>query len=103
MRTLRLLLVTLLLGAYVSCNINDNQKIRVEIVNGLDGEVGFLSGLFIGENALKGNYNKKELYAIKYALSDKVLKRGELSEKLMKKLRNSKDLDKIINYGFIVK
>ena len=46
---------------------------------------------------------KKELYAIKYALSDKVLKRGELSEKLMKKLRNSKDLDKIINYGFIVK
>ncbi|MBR5532006.1 MAG: hypothetical protein IKU59_01670 [Bacteroidales bacterium] len=79
------------------------REIMKEIANGLDGKVGFLYSLFVGENSLNGEYNKKELYAIKYALSDKVLEKGELPKNVMNELRESKDLDKIINYGFTVK
>lgn len=62
-----------------------------------------LSGLFSGENALQGNYSKKQLNKLKHALEDKVLSEDEVNNPILRKARNNGDLIRLRNAGIEVK
>lgn len=62
-----------------------------------------LSGLFSGENALQGNYSKKQLNKLKDALKDNVLSEDEVNNPILRKARNNGDLIRLRNAGIEVR
>lgn len=74
-------------------------KIRDEIANSLAASNPAMAGLFSGENALQGNYNKRQLNKIKDALSDGKITEGELSGAILRKARANGDLVKMRDSG----
>ena len=61
-----------------------------------------LAALMTGENALKGNYKKKELDAIAEALADGQLTGGELNDRLLRKMAKKGDFETISSQGYNV-
>ena len=91
-------------GSVVTGSIQDAQKrhrnkFRKEIADNLYASMPQLASLFDGENAIQGNYSKKQLKKIQNALSDGTLDEDELSGSLIKKLKANDDLKRIQNAG----
>lgn len=78
-------------------------KIREQISSNLDASMSHLSGLFVGENALQGNYSESQLNKIKEILQDNKIDESELSgfsgRWLKRLLRNNGDLTRMRDAG----
>ena len=61
-----------------------------------------MADLFSGENALQGNYNKKQLEKLNEALQDGTLTDNELNSRILRKARNNGDLYRIREAGINV-
>lgn len=61
-----------------------------------------MANLFSGENALQGNYNKKQLEKLNEALKDGTLSDNELNSPILRKARNNGDLHRIREAGINV-
>lgn len=61
-----------------------------------------LANLMTGENALRGDYKKKDLDKIAEALKDGTLTAGELNDRILKKMTKSGDFDVIKSQGMTV-
>ena len=88
--------------------VQDSQKknraeIRKQIASKLDGSMSHLSGLFVGDNALQGNYSESQLNKIKEILQDNKIEESELSgfsgAWLKRLLRNNNDLVRMRDSG----
>lgn len=73
-------------------------KFREEISDELVRTMPEAAGLFEGDNALTGNYTKKQLEKIKNAISDGSVDESELKG-VLRKLRANNDLEKIRDAG----
>ena len=75
-------------------------KLRQEIAASFSIKSPQLASLFEGENALEGNYNKKDLQKLAEALKDnKIDDSDDLGFFLKRKLKNNNDLIKIAKSG----
>lgn len=78
-------------------------EFRKKISNELSASMNHLSGLFTGENALEGNYDKDDLIKIKEALKDnKITEDDNLGYWLTRKLRKNNDLARMRDSGIDV-
>lgn len=93
------------LGDAITSGIQKEQdrvrkKIRNDISLELNGVLnGTLANLFSGDNALEGNYSKRQLNKLKDALSDGTLSENEVGGGILRKARNNGDLIKMQNAG----
>ena len=93
------------LGDAITSGIQKEQdrvrkKIRNDISLELNGALnGTLANLFSGDNALEGNYSKRQLNKLKDALSDGTLSENEVGGGILRKARNNGDLIKMQNAG----
>lgn len=74
-------------------------KVRKDISERLALSMPNIAQLFDGENALEGNYKKKQLRRLEEALKDGNLDKSELNPNLIKKLQANNDISKIIKSG----
>jgi hypothetical protein len=58
-----------------------------------------IRSIMIGENALTGNYNQRQLENIETALLDNRLEEGELRNSLLRKVQKNNDAIKMCNAG----
>lgn len=77
--------------------------LRKEIAEKYAMSTPALASLMVGDNALEGNYNERQLEKIEEALKDGRLDEGELSNWLLKRLRANDDLTKIQSNGIDVR
>lgn len=99
------------IGSELTSAIQKAQKntrgvIRDEISDRLSKsiETAHLSDLFSGENALQGNYKKRQLYKLEDALKDGILSESDgLSKGVISKLKENGDLDKLKEHGIDVR
>ena len=75
------------------------KKFREKIYEELSTVNPNFAGLFSGDNALEGNYSKRQLEQIKAALADGVIDESELKKGTLRKARASNDLEKMRNAG----
>lgn len=75
------------------------QTIRDEIAENLLSTLPDIAELFNGDNALQGNYKKRQLRQLEVALSDKRLEEHEITGGLARKLRNNGDLSLLQQSG----
>ena len=93
------------LGSAVTTSIQNAQKenrdkLRKEISAKLSESMPAVAQLFDGENALVGNYNKRQLNAIAKALEDgKIDENDDLNYWTLRKLRANNDLVKMQEQG----
>lgn len=93
------------LGSTVTSAIQNVQKenrgkLRKEISSKLSESMPAVAQLFDGENALAGNYNKRQLNAIAKALEDgKIDENDDLNYWTLRKLRANNDLVKMQEQG----
>ena len=93
------------LGQSITTGFLDAEKksraeFRKKISNELSASMSHLSGLFTGENALEGNYDKDDLIKIKEALKDnKITEDDNLGYWLTRKLRKNNDLVRMRDSG----
>ena len=97
-----------MIGSAITGAVQDVQKkkraeVRSNIAKEMAESVPSVAGLFEGDNALEGNYNKRQLEQIKNALSDNRLDEGELSGAILRKARANNDLVKMSNAGVDVR
>lgn len=97
-----------MIGVAITGAVQDAQKkkraeLRSKIANEISQYMPGLSGLFEGDNALVGNYNKRQLEQIKNALSDNILEEGELSGATLRKARANNDIVKMRDAGVDVR
>ena len=89
--------------AVQDCQKKKRTEIREQIASKLDSSMNHLSGLFVGENALQGNYSESQLNKIKEILQDNKIEESELSGFsgwwLKRLLRNNDDLVRMRNAG----
>ena len=75
---------------------NRRDKIRQSLADALTLDNEQLAQIFEGPNAIVGNYNKKQLEAIKAAIEDGEINADDnLNRRLVKKLRSNDDLARI--------
>ena len=97
-----------MIGHAITGAVQDAQKkkraeLRSKIANEISQSMPGLSGLFEGDNALVGNYNKRQLEQIKNALSDNILEEGELSGATLRKAQANNDIVKMRDAGVDVR
>lgn len=97
-----------MIGSAITGAVQDVQKkkraeVRSNIAKEMAESTPSVAGLFEGDNALEGNYNKRQLEQIKNALSDNRLDEGELSGAILRKARANNDLVKMSNVGVDVR
>lgn len=78
---------------------SNSDKVKESIGKELQDIDRNLSSLFIGVNALVGNYSKDELNKIREAIKDKTLTSGELDKSLIEKLKSNEDFNKFQQAG----
>jgi hypothetical protein len=93
-----------MLGTAITQGIQNAQKdyrqtIRDEISENLSSTLPDIAELFNGDNALQGNYKKRQLRQLEVALSDKRLEEHEITGGLARKLRNNGDLSLLQQSG----
>jgi hypothetical protein len=96
------------LGSVVTEGIQKAQKenrakVRQEIASNLSDTMPEVAKLFDGENALEGNYNKRQLNMLKAALADNKIEEGELNYWTLRKLRANNDLVRMQEQGVDVR
>ena len=93
------------LGSTVTGAVQDAQKkkrdkIRKEISAKLSDSMPQVANVFSGENAITGNYNKRQLRKLEAALSDGVLSESDgLSKSLLKKIKANGDFERMQQNG----
>jgi hypothetical protein len=97
-----------MIGSAITGAVQDAQKkkraeVRANIAKEISESTPGLSGLFEGDNALEGNYNKRQLEQIKDAIADNKLDEGELSGATLRKARANNDLVKMRDAGIDVR
>ena len=80
----------------------ESAAVRKEIASKYAASLPQISGLFQGENSLRGNYNASELKRIANAISDGILSADELDDDLVDMLRANDDLWRMRNAGVYV-
>lgn len=88
----------------VQSSLKENRaKLRKNISAELSATMPQISKLFDGENALEGNYNKRQLKMLKDALSDNKIEEDELNYWTLRKLRANNDLVRMQEQGVDVR
>ena len=77
----------------------DRAEVRDNIAAELSSVDSELAKVFVGNDAIQGNYNKKDLKRIKNAISDGNLTEGEISNSLRKKMKANNDLERLQKHG----
>lgn len=94
---------TVITESYMDAQKKSRAELRKKISNELSASMSHLSGLFTGENALEGNYDKDDLIKIKEALKDnKITEDDDLGYWLTRKLRKNNDLARMRDNGIDV-
>lgn len=96
------------LGSVITTSIQNTQKenrdkLRKEISAKLSESMPAVAQLFDGENALVGNYNKRQLEKLSKALEDGTISEGELSGAILRKARANNDLIRMREQGIDVR
>lgn len=97
-----------MIGSAITGAVQDAQKkkraeVRSKIAKEISQSMPGLSSLFEGDNALVGNYNKRQLEQLKNALSDNILEEGELSGATLRKAQANNDIVKMRDAGVDVR
>lgn len=97
-----------MIGSAITGAVQDAQKkkraeVRSKIAKEISQSTPGLSSLFEGDNALVGNYNKRQLEQLKNALSDNILEEGELSSATLRKAQANNDIVKMRDAGVDVR
>lgn len=92
------------IGGAVTGAVQDVQKknrarIREDIASKLEESSPDIAKLFVGDNALQGNYNKSQLAELEKALADNVINEGELSKSTLRKARANGDMTRMEEHG----
>lgn len=91
---------TVITDSWMDAQKKSRAELRKKISNELSASMSHLSGLFTGENALEGNYDKDDLVKIKEALKDnKITEDDNLGYWLTRKLRKNNDLVRMRDNG----
>jgi hypothetical protein len=90
-------------SAVQSVQKENREKLRNNIANELNETNSDAAALFNGENALQGNYNKRQLKMLKEALADNIIEEGELNDWTLKKARANDDLWRMRQQGIDVR
>lgn len=77
-------------------------KARKEISDEMARKSGKLKDLFVGENALKGNYSRSQLLEIRDAIQDGVLTKSEVGWMDFGEIKSNGDIDTLRNAGITV-
>lgn len=86
-------------GAVQDAQKKNREKIRGEIASKLEESSPDVAKLFVGDNALQGNYNKRQLEELEKALADNVINEGELSKSTLRKARANGDMTRMEEHG----